>query len=104
MKRFKIIENKVSQNLIDTIDYLNKQVSHIEFTALKARKSGQIPLTLGGKIQSLVRSFEQLKQKRKEIQEVLEKVFAEAKLDENLDGFEGQKTEDALAYYDFLGS
>lgn len=57
LDEYKRFENEETVKLKDMLDELNKIVSPLEFTAIKARDLKNPPLYLGGKIKIALKKF-----------------------------------------------
>jgi hypothetical protein len=105
LQKFKKYENEESRNLKEMLDNLNREIPPLEFIALKI-KAGKIkkPVALGGNIMKAERSLLAIKGKKEEIEKFMEKAEQDVDLAEKLNENEtGDKMQDALAYFDFLG-
>ena len=90
----------------DKLDNLNKDISPLEFIAVKI-KEGKMnkPVSLGGNILKADRTFQAIKAKKQEIEQFWAQAESNPDLAEHLGENEtGAKMLDALAYFDFLGS
>ena len=105
LEKFKKYEHEESKNLKDMLDNLNKDIPPLEFISLKIRDGKMAkPVSLGGNIAKAERNLQNIKAKKRDIEQFWEKAEGDPDLADHLGEHEtGAKMQDALAYFDFLG-